>query len=121
MVRVVAGATDSRHVVVRVPFFDHRAHQFLATEAAQLPDGSPGLIMIRMSEASGGMKKWAPTLQDELALDGMYENVSAICLFASVLTGTDRGETERVQTVVVENRGAAHPLPGWAETKLAQP
>jgi hypothetical protein len=116
--KVFAGATSTRHVAVRVPFFDQRAHQFLATEAAQLPDDSPGMIMIQMSAATGGMKKWAPTLEKELSLDDLYENVSVICLFASVLVGTERGESERVETVLVRNLDAARPLPEWADTCL---
>jgi hypothetical protein len=42
LAKVVAGASAHRHVIVRMPFFDHRAHQFLATEAAQLPKDSLG-------------------------------------------------------------------------------
>src|SRR5436305_5167078 len=48
-VQVVAGEAVARHVAVRVPFFDQRAHNFLADEAGQLPKPSPGLIMIEMS------------------------------------------------------------------------
>ena len=47
------GGGPVRHLAVRVSYFDHRAHHFLAKEAAQLPDTDPGLIMIGMSGAPG--------------------------------------------------------------------
>lgn len=116
---VVAGGASTRHVAVRVPFVDRRAHDFLAYEAGQLPEDDPGLIMIEMSAATGGMKEWAPILREELRLD-TYTNVSAICLFKFTSVGTDRGEAERVETVVLRNCSAAHQLPSWADNTLTR-
>jgi hypothetical protein len=122
---LVAGPTSTRHIAVRVPFFDRRAHNFLANEASQLPDNGPGLIMIEMSRATGGMKKWAPILREELQLE-TYENVSAICLFKSTSVGTERVEAgkvqsaEKVTTVLVGNSRAAHKLPAWATAVLSR-
>jgi hypothetical protein len=70
----VGHETADRHLQVSVPYFDHRAAQFLE-ESGQLPDDGPGVIMIQMNRATGGMKKWAPTLREQLRLD-MYSNVS---------------------------------------------
>jgi hypothetical protein len=69
-----------RHLTVRVPYFDARAAQFLAQEAAQLPGNSPGIVMINVGGASGALKKWPDVLSTELSLE-LYEAVSAICLF----------------------------------------
>jgi hypothetical protein len=74
--------------------------------------------MIDVSAITGAMKQWRLTLQRELALDGMYENVSAVCLFASRVSPTEEGEAQKIETVVVSNRAAAHQLPEWANTRL---
>jgi hypothetical protein len=116
--RVEAGETV-RHVVVRMPYVDTRGHQFLATEAAQLPDSEPGVIMIQMSGAPGGMKTWAPTLENELRL-GLYDQVSAICLFGSSVSPTVSGEALTFEAVLIVNDDAKHALPVWLETRLRQ-
>ena len=107
---------NTRHIAVRVPYFDDRGHQFLANEAAQLPDDGPGLIVIDMTGTAGG-KEWAPVLEAELALN-LYAQVSAICLVRSGIVPTDRGETSQLETDVIINPGAKHPLPLWLDEQL---
>jgi hypothetical protein len=108
-----------RHVMVRMPYYDQRGHQFLATEASQLPEDAPGLIMIQTSAAPGALKEWVSVIEGELQL-GLYEQVSAVCLFGSGHYPTDRGEVWRVQTKLVGNPDALHELPDWLHNQLRQ-
>jgi len=119
IVRVTFVGRDiaKRQLKVSVPSMDHRAAQYLEDESGQLPDDSPGVIMIDTRRATGAMKGWAPMLHDQLRLD-MYSNVSAVCLFSSSLVDTERGEDQRITTLVVTNPGAAHQLPAWMDTCL---
>jgi hypothetical protein len=113
--RVVAeNGEPVRQISVRMPYFDLRGHQFLATEASQLPEDAPGLIMIQTSGAPGAIKEWLPVLEGELELD-LYRQVSGVCLFQS---GFYAGESWRVSTKLILNPGAVHRLPEWLETQL---
>jgi hypothetical protein len=106
----------ARHIAVRVPYFDDRGHNFLATEAAQLPNSGPGLIMIDTTGIAGG-KEWSSVFDGELAL-GLYEQVSAICLLRSGMISTDQGEASQLDTAVVLNPTALHALPDWLSSRL---
>jgi hypothetical protein len=101
----------ARHIVVRVPYYDTRGSQFLATEASQLPEGCPGLIVIDVSAAGGG-REWGQLLEGELKL-GLYDQVSAICLVRTGQVGTPDGEALRMDARVVVNPTAQRSLPGW--------
>jgi hypothetical protein len=114
----VENGEPMRHLVVRVPYTDPRAAQFLATEAAQLPDTDSGLIMIQVSGAAGADRQWQPVLEQELALD-IYNNVSAVCLFRTGFRPTERGETFAVGTMLVTNPDASRPLPDWITNSSA--
>jgi hypothetical protein len=103
-----------RQISVRMPYYDLRGHQFLATEAAQLPEDAPGLIMIQTSGAPAAIKEWLPVIEGELALD-LYRHVSGVCLFQS---GFYAGESWRVSTKLIPNPGAVHRLPAWLEIQL---
>jgi len=106
-----------RQIVVRVPFYDHRAHQFLATEASQLPIDAPGLIVMHMSGVPSGMKEWIPLLRAEFEL-GLYNHVSAVCLFHGGLYPSPSGETWQAKTKLVMNDAAVHSLPAPLENRL---
>ncbi len=106
-----------RHIAVRMPYFDSRGNQFLATEAAQLPGDAPGLIMVQTSGAPGALKKWIPVLEAEFQLE-LYRQVSGVCLFMGGHYLTDRGEEQRIETKLVLNKGAKHQLPVWLQANL---
>ena len=76
---VVENGKPVRHIAVRMPYFDSRGNQFLATEAAQLPGDAPGLIMVQTSGAPGALKEWVPVIEDEFQLE-LYRQVSGVCL-----------------------------------------
>lgn len=113
---VVEDGVRTRHIVVRVPYFDDRGHNFLATEAAQLPNTGPGLIMIDMTGAAGG-KGWTSVFEGELAL-GLYDQVSAICLLRSGMIPTDLGAGSQLGTDLILNPTPRHALPDWLSSKL---
>ena len=117
MKAAVENGEPVRHVIVRMPYYDQRGHQFLATEASQLPKDAPGLIMIQTSAAPGALKEWGSVIEGELQL-GLYEQVSAVCLFGSGLYPTDAGEDWRVTTKLIINQSASHELPPWLHTQL---
>jgi hypothetical protein len=106
-----------RHLTVRMPYFDARAAQFLAHEAAQLPATSPGIVMVEVAGASGALKKWPDALSNELAL-GLYDAVSGICLFQRGQVATNDGEALETEHVTIVNPSPAHPLPAWLERQL---
>jgi hypothetical protein len=66
---------------------------------------SPGLMMIQTSGAPGALKEWVPVIEGELHL-GLYEQVSAVCLFGSGLYLTDAGEDWHVTTIIVNQNAS---------------
>jgi hypothetical protein len=114
---VVENGKPVRHIAVRMPYFDSRGNQFLATEAAQLPGVAPDLIMVQTSGAPGALKEWIPVLEDEFQLE-LYRQVSGVCLFMGGHYLTDRGEEQRIETKLVLNNGAKHQLPVWLQANL---
>jgi hypothetical protein len=69
-----------RQISLHVPYADERSVGFLESEASQLPDTHPGLVMISVGSAPGALREWPDILQRQLEL-GLYDNVSAVCLF----------------------------------------
>jgi hypothetical protein len=60
----VRGPTEpDRHLLVRMPFSDDRAEEFIRDEARQLPPDAPGLIMIGVTEAAGAFSEWEPLIR----------------------------------------------------------
>jgi hypothetical protein len=111
------GGRTLRHVAVRVAFSDSRADEFLRKEAKQLPTDAPGLIMVDMSQASGGMRTWRPLLERRLQ-PNLHTRVSGICLFQLAFFPSDAGETWRIETKVLVNRYATMELPAWLTSSL---
>lgn len=106
-----------RQISVSVPYLDERSLGFLESEASQLPDTHPGLVMISINDAPGALSQWPAILQDHLEL-GLHDNVSAICLFEQGFTVLDAGFGWFAQTAVVRNPTAARPLPPWLLERL---
>jgi hypothetical protein len=108
-----------RHIAMRVPFSDSRADDFLRREARQLPPNAPGLVMIDMAEASGGMRTWRPLLRRRLQ-PNLHTRVGAICLFRAGVYPSDAGESTRIETKVLVNAHATTELPTWLISDLEQ-
>jgi hypothetical protein len=106
---VAVGGLPARSVAVRIAFSDDRADEFLRKEAKQLPKDAPGIVMIDVSDASGGMRTWRPLLEKRLQ-PNMHTRVSAICLFASLSYPSDAGESWRMETKLLLNKNAAMQL-----------
>jgi hypothetical protein len=104
------GNEPTRHIAVRVTFTDERAEEFLRREARQLPNTSPGLIMIQMGPTL--FRSWEPLLSRRLQ-PRLHTRVSAVCLFGGVIEPTDAGEDWRQHTRVIENEYAALPVADW--------
>jgi len=109
----------TRSVAVRVAFSDDRADDFLRKEAKQLPKDAPGVVMIDVSEASGGMRTWRPLLEKRLQ-PNIHTRVSGICLFQSSSYPSDAGETWRIETKLLLNKNAAMQLPSSLISKLSR-
>jgi hypothetical protein len=106
-----------RHIMVRWPFTDERAVNFLRHEAAQLPKVGPGLIMIHTSGAVGALKAWRSLIERRFQ-PNIYTRVSAVCLFDSAQWPTPDGEEWRPQTKLIPNPYARLALPKWISRQL---
>jgi hypothetical protein len=115
-VRVESGVT-MRSIAVRMPYADGRSAHVLAAEARQLPHGAPGLIMVHTAGAPGSMRSWPAIVEEELAL-GLYEQISAVCLFRMGAVVADAGMQRGVWLHLIQNQGANHELPSWLSQQL---
>jgi hypothetical protein len=114
---VIEDGETTRSVAVRVAFSDDRADEFLRKEARQLPKEAPGVVMIDVAEASGGMRTWRPILEKRLQ-PNIHTRVSGICLFRTVLYPTDEGESWRIETKLLINPNAPMTLPSSLISRL---
>jgi hypothetical protein len=108
-----------RHIAVRMAYADDRAEDFLRKEAKQLPTDSPGLIMVQMSRAPGGIKSWEPILRRRFQ-PNLHTRVSAVCLFRSGHELTPDGEAWIPKAKVILNPHARLPLPSWITDGLSR-
>ena len=108
-----------RHIVVRIPFADARAKHFLETEAKQLPKDAPGLIMVQMSMAPGGLRSWENLLHRRFQ-PGLHTRVGGVCLFGGGFLPTSEGEAWLPETKLLVNPHAKHPLPSWIRDTLKE-
>jgi hypothetical protein len=102
-----------RHAVVRCPFTDERAAQFMRRKARQLPSDAPGIVVLHVSGAVGAMKTWKAVLRHRLRPD-QHTRVSAVVLIESGMHGTSTGEAWMHSATVLVNDHAAMPAPAWA-------
>ena len=102
-----------RHAVVRYPFTDERAAQFLSRKAQQLPTDAPGIVALDVSGAIGARKTWEAELRKRLHAH-QHTRVSAIVLIESGMHPTPAGEAWMHSAAVLVNEHAAIPAPSWA-------
>jgi hypothetical protein len=107
----------TRRVVVRVPYSDERAENFLRREAAQLPAAGPGLVMMHMGNAPGGFTSWEPLIRRRFQ-PTVHTRVGAVCLFSAGNVLTERGSAILSQTKFLMNLHAKNPLPNWIKETL---
>jgi hypothetical protein len=79
-----------RHLLVRMPFSDERAAEFVRQEARQLPRDAPGLIMIDVGSAPGAFREWEPLIRRRFQ-PTINTRVSGVCLFSSGVILTPDG------------------------------
>lgn len=108
-----------RHIAVRMPYADERADDFLRREARQLPKDSPGLVMVEMSGAPGGIKSWEPLLRRRFQ-PNLHTRVSAVCLFISGHELTPAGEAWIPHTKLIVNPYAHVRIPAWIGAALTR-
>jgi hypothetical protein len=113
----VRGPTEpDRHLLVRMPFSDERAAEFVDQEARQLPRDAPGLIMIDAGAAAGAFREWEPLIRRRFQ-PTLNTRVGGVCLFSSGVVVAPGGGTCPSQTKLLVNPHAKIPLPPWvAET-----
>jgi len=112
------GVEPARHIAVRIPYADSRARQFLAKEARQLPKDAPGLIVVNIVNAPGGIKSWEPLLQRALQ-PSVHTRIGGICLFMPCLILTDDGIASLLHTKFISNPHARLPLPSWIPAAIS--
>ncbi len=108
-----------RHISVRVAYADDRAEDFLKKEARQLPNDAPGLVMVQLSRAPGGIVSWEPVLKRRFQ-PTIHTRVSAVCLFTSGQVPTQDGAALLTEIKLLINPHAQHPLPEWIGNALAK-
>jgi len=113
------GEPHPRHISVRMAYADDRAKDVLSSEAKQLPTDSPGLIMVQMGRAPGGIRSWEPIIARRFQ-PRIHTRVSAICLFRSAHEWTPDGEAWIPETKLIANPHAYHPLPAWITNALSK-
>lgn len=113
------GEPNPRHISVRMAYADDRAKDVLSSEAKQLPTDLPGLIMVQMAWAPGGIRSWETSIIRRFQ-PTIYTRVSAICLFQSGHEGTPDGEAWITETNLIVNPHASHPLPAWMTDVLSK-
>jgi hypothetical protein len=116
---IMEDGETKRSIAVRVAFSDDRADEFLRKEAKQLPKDAPGVVMIDVTEASGGMRTWRPLLEKRLQ-PNIHTRVSAICLFQTSFYPAEQGESWRVETKLLLNKNAAMELPPSLISRLSR-
>ena len=116
---VFGGDEPSRHISVRMPFADERAEAFMTGEARQLSTDAPGLIMIGMAHAAGGMKVWEPLILRRFQ-PTIHTRVSAVCLFGGGMVSTTAGEAILDETKLLVNPHARFSLPLWIAAALTE-
>jgi hypothetical protein len=109
---VGSGEPHRRHISVRMAYADDRAEAFLRREAKQLPTDSPGLIMVQMPHAPGGILTWEPILRRRVPA-GIHTRVSAVCLFQGWHAPILVGDAWSHKTKLIQNPHASRPLPAW--------
>jgi hypothetical protein len=115
----VRGPTEpDRHLLVRMPFSDERAAEFVRQEAQQLPSDAPGLIMIDVGSAPGAFRKWEPLINRRFQ-PTINTRVSGVCLFSSGVILTPDGGACPSQTKLLVNPHAKLPLPPWVTETIA--
>jgi hypothetical protein len=111
--KLVGGVGEpARQVIVRMPFSDQRAERFIASEAAQLPGDTPGLIMIDISKTRSGFKSWEPLIKRRFQ-PTIHTRVGGVCLFSAENLPTPTGLLSLFETKLLLNPHATIPLPGW--------
>jgi hypothetical protein len=109
---VAPGGVTERHLVVRIPYEDRRAEEFLRAEARQLPTDAATAIVVAMANAPGGFKSWEPLLQRRFQ-PTIHTRVGGVVLYQSGQVATAMGEAIRTEARVLENPYARRPLPEW--------
>jgi len=119
-VRAIFGPDEPhRHISVRMAYADDRAEAFLRRKAKQLPNDSPGLIMVQMSRAPGGVKSWEPILKRRFQR-GLHTRVGAVCLFRCGHELTPDGEAWVPEAKFISNPHARFPLAAWIREALSR-
>jgi hypothetical protein len=108
----------TRRVVVRVPYSDERAKNFLRREAAQLPTTGPGLVMMHMGNAPGVFTSWEPLILRRFQ-PTVHTKVGAVCLFSAGNMLTERGFAKLSQIKLLTNSHAKTQGPECEDSKWA--
>jgi len=114
---IVVAGEPQRHVAVRLDYQDERAEIFLRREARQLPEDAPGLIMVDLARAPGGVTAWEPLLRRRFQ-PKIHTRISAICLFTAGFESSDGGEVWRSRGKLLLNPHAQRPIARSIATAL---
>ena len=108
-----------RHILVSIPYADERAARVIEGEAAQLPNDSPGLIIVSMQNAPGGLTSWGALLSRRFQ-PNVNTRISGVILFGSGQESTAHGEAVVDHSLILLNPYAHYPVPEWIRS-LAPP
>jgi hypothetical protein len=108
-----------KHLLVRYPYSDARAKEFLDAVSKQLPPRSGNLAMADVSGAVSALRSWEALLLRRLQ-PNQHTRISAICMFSTVL-GVAEGGFEQVSwTKLLQNPHAAVACAPWLLDALSR-
>jgi hypothetical protein len=116
--RVSFGTGVVRRIDVRMPFSDERAARFIDGEAGQLPDNSPGLIMVDIGKASGARRSWEPLIRRRFQ-PSINTRVGGVGLFERAMVASEKGLGVTTASKLMANPHAKIALPPWIESTFA--
>jgi hypothetical protein len=100
------GIAHGKRCVVKMPFLDERAQRILSEKSRQLSRDYPGLIIVNVSNAAGGLKRWPELIRRRLQ-PNLNCRISAVLVTESSISG----RSMKTKNTLIEHPNPIHQLP----------
>jgi hypothetical protein len=95
-----------RKCVAKMPFLDERAQRILGEKSRQLSRDFPGLIIVDVSNAAGGLKRWPELIRRRLQ-PNLNRRISAVLITQSSIST----RSSKTENRLIEHPNPIHQLP----------